>query len=80
MKNIPFDSPIRKYLPREVQLERTRKILQQELTSLQRQAIMDYYFQGKSLSQIARERNVNKSTVCRTLRRAEAKLKRFLQY
>jgi hypothetical protein len=35
---------------------------------------------NKNLVQIAQERNVNKSTVCRTLKRAENKLRRFLQY
>ena len=42
--------------------------------------ILAYYFENKSVLQIAEERSVNKSTVCRTLRRAENKLRRFLQY
>jgi RNA polymerase sigma factor (sigma-70 family) len=39
-----------------------------------------YYFQERTLAQIAQERGVNKSTVCRTLHRAEEKLRKFLKY
>lgn len=69
-----------KRLPREVQLERVRQVIREELTELQRYTILAYYFDNKTLVQIAEERGVNKSTVCRTLKRAETKLRRFLQY
>ena len=55
-------------------------MIREELTELQRYTILAYYFENKSLLQIAEERNVNKSTVYRTLKRAEEKLRRFLQY
>ena len=67
-------------LSREAQSRRLRRILQEELTELQRYTLEAYYFQRKNTSQIARERNVSRSTVCRTLRRAEEKVKRFLKY
>lgn len=57
-----------------------KAVIQEELTELQRYTILAYYFENKTLLQIAEERNVNKSTVCRTLKRAEDKLRRFLQY
>ena len=66
--------------PREVQLRRIRKVIREELTELQQYTISAYYFQQQSLTQIARERGVNRSTVCRTLHRAEEKLRRFLKY
>lgn len=66
--------------PSPSQIRRIRRIIREELTDLQREAILGVYFQGKSLTRIAKERNVSKSTVCRTLKRAEEKLKRFLQY
>ena len=47
---------------------------------LQRETLMAYYFQELTLEQIAKDRGVNKSTVCRTLHRAEEKLRRFLKY
>ena len=55
-------------------------VIREELTELQRYTILAYYFENKTLVQIAEERSVNKSTVCRTLKRAENKLRRFLQY
>jgi DNA-directed RNA polymerase specialized sigma24 family protein len=57
-----------------------QKVIREELTELQRYTLCAYYFQQQSLTRIARDRGVNKSTVCRTLHRAEEKLKRFLRY
>ena len=67
-------------LSRAEQSRRLRRILQEELTELQRWTLTAYYFERKTSPQIARERNVSNSTVCRTLRRAEDKVKRFLKY
>ena len=61
-------------------MERIRRVIQEELTELQREVLMAYYFQEISIPQIARERGVNKSTVSRTLRRAEDKLRKYLKY
>jgi RNA polymerase sigma factor (sigma-70 family) len=54
--------------------------MREELTQLQRETLLAYYFQEKSITEIAEERGVNKSTVCRTLHRAETKLRRYLKY
>lgn len=67
-------------LDRENQSRRIRQILQEELTELQRHTLVAYYFQRKSIPDIARDRGVSNSTVCRTLHRAEEKVKRFLKY
>lgn len=80
MKNIPYDGYLGPRLPRDVQLERIRQVIRQELTELQRTTLIAYYFQEQTIGDIARERNVNKSTVCRTLHRAEEKLRRYLKY
>ena len=80
MKNIPYEGYLGKRLPREVQLERVRQVIREELTDLQRYTLMAYYFQNQTLTRIAAERNVNKSTACRTLHRAEQKLRKFLRY
>ncbi len=80
MKNIPFEGILDPQIPTEVQVKRLRKLIQTELTDLQREAIVGVYFQGRTLTDIARSRGVNKSTVCRTLKRAEDKLRRFLQF
>lgn len=77
MKNILYEGYLGPRLPREVQLKR---VMQEELTPLQRETLIAFYFQEQTLTQIAADRGVNKSTVCRTLKRAEAKLRRYLKY
>lgn len=67
-------------LPRQVQLQRLRKVMDRELTDIQREVLIAYYFQEKTMTQIALERGVCKSTVCRTLHRAEDRIRRFLRY
>lgn len=80
MKNILYEGYLGPRLPREVQLKRVQRVIREELTELQREALLAYYFQEKTMTQIAEERGVNKSTVCRTLHRAEEKLRRYLKY
>lgn len=67
-------------LPREVQVQRMNRVIQEELTPIQREVLLAYYFQELTIPQIARDRGVHKSTVSRTLHRAEGKLRRFLRY
>ena len=80
MKNIPFEQTASIRLPRKVQLQRLQRVIREELTPMQRETILAYYFQEQTIVEIAQIRGVNKSTVCRTLHRAEEKLKRYLKY
>ncbi len=80
MKSIRFDGKVSIRLPKKIQQQRLHRVIREELTELQRYTVIAYYFREQTMDQIARERRVNKSTVCRTLRRAEDKLRRFLQY
>ncbi len=80
MKNILYEGYEGPRLPRQVQLQRIQRVMQEELTQLQRETLTAYYFLNRNIPQIARERGVNKSTVCRTLQRAEKKLRRYLKY
>ena len=80
MKNILYEGYLGTRLPREVQLKRVQRVIKEELTELQRQTLTAYYFHQQTIPQIARDRGVNKSTVSRTLRRAEEKLRRYLRY
>lgn len=80
MRNIPYEDYLGPRLPPAVQLERVNRVIREELTEHQRQVLLAYYIQEQTIPQIARERGVNKSTVSRTLRRAEKKLRRFLRY
>ena len=80
MKNILYEGYLGPRLPREVQLKRVQRVIREELTELQREALLGYYFQEKTMTQIAQERGVNKSTICRTLHRAEARVRKCLKY
>lgn len=80
MRNILYEGYQGPRLPREMQLKRVQRVIQEELTEMQRQTLLAYYFQEQSITEIAEERGVNKSTVCRTLHRAEEKLRRYLKY
>ena len=80
MRNIRFDGYLGLRLPRQVQLQRVKRVIEGELTEKQRQVLTDYYFRQLTIPQIAAEQGVNKSTVCRTLHRAEAKIRRCLRY
>ena len=66
------------------QLDRLRRNLpqarQRELTPRQRQILTLYYDRGLTMAQIARRLDVNRSTVCRTLHRAQERLYRHLRY
>lgn len=80
MKNIHYDGYRGPRLPKQVQMHRVRRVIEEELTELQRQTLIAYYFQEQTIPQIAADRGVNKSTISRTLRRAEEKLRRYLKY
>ncbi len=80
MKNILYDGYLGPRLPRQIQLERVQRVIREELTPLQRQTLTDYYFNRMTIPQIAATRGVHKSTVSRTLHRAEDKLRRYLKY
>ena len=80
MRNILYEGYQGPRLPKDVQLKRVQRVIREELTPLQREVLLAYYFQEKSITEIAQDRGVNKSTVCRTLHRAEGKLRRYLKY
>lgn len=80
MKNILYNGYEGPRLPRELQIKRVQRVIREELTPLQRETLIAYYFQEQNIPQIAAQRGVQKSTVSRTLHRAEEKLRRFLKY
>lgn len=81
MKNIPFDTGfLGPKLPKDVQMTRVRQVIREALSPAQREILVAYYFHRQSIPKIARERGVHKSTVSRTLRRAEANLRQQLKY
>ena len=80
MKNIPYDGQWGLDLPREVQLQRILRVMEQELTEKQRRYLTAFYFEEQSPSRIARRFGVHRSTVLRTLRRGEDRIRRYLTY
>ena len=80
MRNIRYDSDIGLDLPKEVQLHRLLRVMEAELTLRQQQVLTLYFFQEKRPAEIARMLGIHRSTVLRTLRRAEYRVRRFLQY
>ncbi len=80
MRSIHFDLPAG-YRPTETQLrQRMRRLVEAELPPAQREVLIAYYFEKQSIPQIACRRGVHKTTVWRTLRRAERNLRRMMQY
>ena len=80
MKNTLYEGYLGPRLPKNIQLKRVQAVIREELTPLQRDTRFAYYISGRTIPQIARDRGVQKSTVSRTLRRAEDKLRRYLKY
>lgn len=80
MRNTLFDGYEGPRLSRQVQLQRLQRVIDAELTPVQREILIAYYFQEKSMLTIARERGICSSSVCRTLHRAEARVRRCLRY
>ncbi len=80
MKNILYEGYLGPRLPKQMQLQRVQRVIREELTVLQRETLTDYYFHRMTIPEIAAKRGVNKSTVSRTLHRAEDRLRRYLKY
>ena len=80
MKNIPYEGYKGIRMPKDLQIQRVRRVIEEELTPCQREILIAYYIHDQNMTQIARDRGVHKSTVCRTLHRAEGKLRRYLKY
>ena len=59
-------------------MDLVRKIMDRELTPLQRDAVEKYYLMDMTLAQIALERSVNVTTVWRSVLGAMRKIRSFL--
>ena len=96
MRNTPFDTRSSEWIgdmtvylretgeDNHLQLERLRRNLRQarerELTPRQQQILELRYDRQLSVTEIARELGVHPSTVSRTLKRAQERLRRCLRY
>lgn len=57
-----------------------RSVIENELTQRQKQVVMLYYYEGKTVLEIGKILNINKSTVSRHLRKARDRIERVLKY
>ena len=80
MKNIPYEGYLGRRMSPEEAKKRISRVVTEELTQVQREVLVAYYLREMTMPEIARERGVNKSSVCRALHRAEQKLRRYLKY
>ena len=80
MKSTDSETYLGPRLSRDTQRQRLLRVIETELTAHQREVITAYYLENRSMAQIARARGVNKSTVCRTIHRAEKRMRRCLRY
>ena len=56
MKNTDYDGYLGPRLSRDVQLRRLQRVMDNELTACQRETVVAYYLEKKSMRQIAEER------------------------
>ena len=56
------------------------RALREDVTARQRQVLLLYYAEGLNTRQIGEKLGVDKSTVARTIKRGEARLRRCLRY
>ena len=80
MKSTPYELFTNVQFPPEVQRRRVRMVIEHELTETQRHAILGYFFEGKSMCTIARERGVHPSNVGRAIQRGLRRIARCLRY
>ncbi|MBR7179026.1 MAG: sigma-70 family RNA polymerase sigma factor [Oscillospiraceae bacterium] len=80
MRDIRYEGYEGPRLPQATQLQRIRRVIENELTPKQREVMLAYYFQDKTVPQIAEERGVHRSSVSRCLKRAERKVRLCLRY
>ena len=56
------------------------RALKEDITPRQRETMLLYYGQGLNMREIGQKLGVDKSTVARTIKRGEARLRRCLRY
>ena len=65
------------------EIERMRRLMRRALSDLsarQREMITLYYFDNRTMPEIARMTGLNKSTVCRHIHKGRRELERLLRY
>jgi RNA polymerase sigma factor (sigma-70 family) len=80
MKNTPYEGYLGRRMTTSEAKRRISRVVAGELSDVEREVLVAYYLREMKIPEIARERGVNKSSVCRALHRAEEKLRKYLKY
>lgn len=80
MRNTLYDGYLGPRMTPAMAKRRLKHVLENELTEKQRQVVVGYYLENKNIVELAAEYGVNKSTVWRTLKRGENRMRRCLKY
>ena len=80
MKNTLYEQFTNMRFPAEVQRRRIRAVMERELTETQRRAIQGYYFEGRSIREMARQQGVRPSSVWKAIQRGLRRMARCLRY
>ena len=75
-----IDIPRNKLFPPEVQLQRLRAVVEGELTDRQREIFESYYYEGKTMQELAELYGVQKSSIHKVIYRAIRRIERCLKY
>lgn len=65
---------------RELQLQRMKRAIRGELTPRQQEIVRMVFYEHLRQAEVARRLGLSRSTVCRTLHRAESRLRKRLEY
>lgn len=80
MRNTLYDGYQGPRMTRRMLKKRLMNAIDHELTDRQKRVVMGYYLENRNIVELAQEYGVNKSTVWRTLKRGEDRLRRCLRY
>ena len=80
LKNTVSEEYFAARLDRATQLRRVRRVIAAELSPRQREIVEGIFYEKLSQAELARRLGVHRSTVSRTLHRAEHRLRRCLRY
>lgn len=80
MKNTLYEGYMGPRMTPAVAKRRLKNVIENELTEKQRRVIIGYYLENQNIVQLAALYGVNKSTIWRTLKRGETRMRRCLKY
>ena len=78
-----IDIPRNKFFPPEVQLQRLRAVMESDphaITDRQREIFESYYYEGKTMQELAELYGVQKSSIHKVIYRAIRRIERCLKY